>query len=166
MLTLAEIDAYSISVFIHVSAVVVGFGSTFALSLAFPLALRTGTRHLSYLHELSLGINRFFVGPAMLVILATGIYQTADADWGFGSFWISATFAIVIILGGITGAYFIPTDRKLSAMARAEVEAGGGGDVVPSADYQRLAQREGAIGGLAGLLILVAVFLMITKPGA
>jgi uncharacterized membrane protein len=165
-MTFAEIDAYSISVFIHVSAVVIGFGSTFTLALAFPLALRSGTRHLPYLHELSLGINQRFVGPAMLVILITGVYQTADADWGFGSFWISATFAIVIVLGGLTGAYFIPADRKLGAMARAEIEAGGGDDVVPSKEYQRLAQREGAIGGLAGLLILVAVFLMITKPGA
>ena len=162
----AEIDSYSISVFLHVSAVVVGFGSTFALSLAFPLALRTGARHLPYLHDLSQRINRFFVGPALLVVIVTGIYQTSDADWGFGSFWISATFAIVIILGGITGAYFIPTDRKLAAMARAEIEAGGGGDVTPSAEYQRLAQREGGIGALAGLLILIAVFLMVTKPGA
>ena len=163
MFTVAEIDAYSISVFLHVSAVVIGFGSTAALALAFPLAMRSGTRHLPFLHDLSLGINQRMVAPAMVVILATGFYQTADGDWGFGSFWISATFAIVIVLGGITGAYFIPTDRKLAAMARAEIDAG---DETPSAEYQRLAQREGSIGGLAGLLILAAVFLMITKPGA
>ena len=30
-MTFAEIDAYSLSVFIHVSAVVVGFGATFAI---------------------------------------------------------------------------------------------------------------------------------------
>jgi hypothetical protein len=34
-----------------------------------------------------------------------------------------------------------------------------------SADYQRQAQREGGIGALAGLLIIVAVFLMVVKPG-
>jgi uncharacterized membrane protein len=163
---IAAIDAYSISVFIHVSAVVVGFGSTFALAVAFPLALRMDPRHLPYVHELSLAINQRLGGPALLLILITGVYQTADADWGFGSFWISATFLIVIALGGIVGAYFIPTDRKLGAMARAEVGAAADGEVVMSDDYQRQASREGMIGALAGLLILAAVFLMVTKPGA
>jgi uncharacterized membrane protein len=163
---LSAIDAYNISLFLHISAVVVGFGSTFALAVAFPLALRMGTKHLPYIHELSLILNRWFVGPALLVILVTGIYQTSDADWGFGSFWISATFVIVIVLGGLGPGYFIPTDRKLGALARAELEAGGGGDVELSEDYQRQAQREGAMGALAGLLVLIAVFLMVTKPGA
>src|SRR3712207_6928007 len=47
----------------------------------------------------------------------TGIFQTIDGDWDFGAFWISATFAIVIALGALNGAYFIPTDRRLGAMA-------------------------------------------------
>jgi uncharacterized membrane protein len=165
-MTFAEIDAYSVSVFIHVSAVVVGLGSTFALAVGFPLALRRGARHLPYVHDLSLAINQRLGGPALLIILITGIYQTADADWGFGSFWISATMAIVIVLGGLAGAYFIPTDRRLGAMARSEIESAGDGEVVLSRDYQRQANREGAIGGVAGLLVLIAVFLMVTKPGA
>jgi uncharacterized membrane protein len=165
-MTFAEIDAYSVSVFIHVSAVVVGFGSTFALSLAFPLALRRGPRHLPYAHDLALAVNERLGGPAMLLILITGIYQTIDADWGFGSFWISATIAIVIVLGGLAGGYFIPTDRRLGALVRSEIEAAGSVEVVLSEDYQRQARREAAIGGLAGVLILAAVFLMVTKPGA
>ena len=159
---LAEIDLYSLSVFLHVTAVVVGFGSTFALAVAFPIALRMGAVHLPYMHAVSLALNQRFVGPAMVVILATGIFQTADADWGFGSFWISATFVIVILLGGLTGAYFIPTDRKLKAQAERELAETG----TVSDGYREAAQREGGIGALAGLLIVAAVFLMITKPGA
>jgi hypothetical protein len=34
-----------------------------------------------------------------------------------------------------------------------------------SPDYQRQAQREGALGALAGILIVIAVFLMVTKIG-
>ena len=155
-MTFAEIDAYSVSVFIHVSAVVVGLGSTFALAVGFPLALRRGARHLPYVHDLSLAINQRLGGPALLIILITGIYQTADADWGFGSFWISATMAIVIVLGGLAGAYFIPTDRRLGAMARSEIESAGDGEVVLSRDYQRQANREGAIGGVASAAIVLA----------
>ena len=70
---------------------------------------------------------------------------------------------IVIVLGGLQGAYFVPTDRKLAAMAEKEL---AGGATTLSEDYQRQAQREGGIGALAGLLIVVAVFLMVMKPGA
>jgi hypothetical protein len=35
-----------------------------------------------------------------------------------------------------------------------------------SDDYQRQAQREGLFGAVAGALIILAVFLMVTKPGA
>jgi len=164
---LFAISLYDVSVFVHVSAVVVGFGATFALALAFPLAMNVHPSHLPFVHRLSLAINQRFATPALAVILLTGIYQTADGDWGFGKPWISGTFLIVIVLGGLTGAYFIPTDRKLGALAVKELAAAGpDGEVTLSADYQRQAQREGGIGALAGLLVIVAVFLMVVKPGA
>jgi predicted integral membrane protein DUF2269 len=165
-MTLAEIDAYSISVFIHVTAVVVGFGATFAEALLFPVAMRAGTRHLPYLHKVQLAINQRFAGPALGLIIITGIYQTIDGDWEFGSFWISATFAIAIVLGALNGAYFIPTDRKLAKQAEAEIAAGGGGDVAMSGDYLAKSRREGMVGGITGLLVIIAIFLMVTKPGA
>jgi hypothetical protein len=47
-------------------------------------------------------------------------------------------------------------------MAEKELAAGA---TTLSEDYQRQAQREGGIGALAGFLIVLAVFLMVTKPG-
>jgi uncharacterized membrane protein len=153
---------YEISVFVHVSAVVVGFGATFGEALLFPVALKAGVRHLPYVHQVQLAINQRMAGPALGLVILTGIYQTIDGDWGFGSFWISATFAIAIILGGINGAYFVPTDRRLAAQAQREIDETG--DV--SDDYQRAARTEGIVGAVAGLLVIIALFLMVTKPGA
>jgi len=153
---------YDISVFVHVSAVVVGLGTTFVGAVSFPLAMRAGVRHLPYAHELQLAISQRITGPALGLVIVTGIYQTIDADWGFGSFWISATFAIVIVLGAMNGVYFTPTDRRLAAMATREIEATGS----VSDDYQRQARREAIVGAIAGLLVIAAVFLMVTKPGA
>jgi uncharacterized membrane protein len=153
---------YEISVFVHITAVMVGFGATFAESIMFPVAIKAGKRHLPYVHRLQLAINQRLATPALVVVLLTGIYQTTDGDWGFGSFWISATFLIVIVIGGLLGAYFIPADRRLAAQAERELEQTG--DV--SDDYMRQARREGAIGALTGILLIVAVFLMVTKPGA
>jgi uncharacterized membrane protein len=156
------ISFYDLSVWVHVSAVVVGFGATFGEALMFPVAMKAGVKHLPYVHQLQLAINQRLAGPALGLIIITGIYQTIDADWGFDSFWISATFLIAIVLGAMIGAYFIPTDRKLAAQAQREIDETGN----VSDDYQRRARMEGIVGAVAGVLVIAAVFLMVTKPGA
>jgi uncharacterized membrane protein len=156
------ISFYDLSAWVHVSAVVVGFGATFGEALMFPVAMKAGVKHLPYVHQLQLAINQRLAGPALGLIIITGIYQTIDADWGFDSFWISATFLIAIVLGAMIGAYFIPTDRKLAAQAQREIDETGN----VSDDYQRRARMEGIVGAVAGVLVIAAVFLMVTKPGA
>ena len=155
------VQFYDVSVFVHVSAVVVGFGATFAESIMFPVAMKVGRQHLPYVHRLQLAINQRFAAPALLLIIITGIYQTADR-WEFSDFWISATFLIAIILGGLSGAYFIPSDRKLAPMVERDLAESG----EPSDAYLAQAKRQGMFGALAGVLVLAAIFLMVVKPGA
>jgi hypothetical protein len=159
------IQFYDVSVWVHVSAVVVGFGATFAESVTFPLAMKTGVRNLPYVHRLGITINQRFANPALALILVTGIYQTADR-WEFGDFWISATFLIVLIIGAINGAYLIPGERRLLAQVEGEIAAAGDGEVVLSEDYKAKARTMGMVGALAGLLVLLAIFFMVTKLGA
>jgi hypothetical protein len=156
-----DIELYDISVFIHVAAVVVGFGATFAEAIMFPVAMKTGAQHLPYVHRLQLAINQRMASPALALIIITGIYQTADR-WEFGDFWISATLLIALILGGMNGAYFIPSDRRLAPLVERDLAENG----VPSEAYLAQAKRQGMFGALAGVLVLVAIFLMVTKPGA
>ena len=158
---LASITALSISVWIHVTAALVGFGATFAESLTFPLAIKYGKQHLPYVHRLGIAINQRLANPALLIIIITGIYQTAK-NWEFSDFWISATFLIALILGGLNGAYFVPGEKKLLAQVEQELAETG----QPSADYRRKARQMGMVGALAGLLVLLAIFFMVTKPGA
>jgi uncharacterized membrane protein len=161
---LFAVSTYEISLFLHIAAVVVGFGATFAESVMFPVALKAGTRHLPYLHRLQLTINQYLAGPALLIVLATGIYQTIES-WEFDQFWISASLLIVLVLGGLNGAYFIPSDRRLGPMVEADIAAAGGGDIELSDEYQRQARLQGILGAVAGVLVLVAIYLMVTKPG-
>jgi uncharacterized membrane protein len=159
------VTSYDLSLFLHVTAVVVGFGATFAESVTFPVAMKLDKRHLPYVHRLQRAINQWFAGPAMLVILATGFYQVADRDWHMGDFWLSGALAIVIVIGAILGAYFIPEDRRLQAMIERDIAASGTGEVVLSDDYMRRARTEGIVGTIAGVLVLAAIYLMVTKPG-
>jgi uncharacterized membrane protein len=157
------VSLFELSVFVHIAAVVVGLGSTFAESLMFPVAPKLDSRHLPYVHRLQLAINQRLATPALAVILLTGIYQTIEGDFSFGDPWISATFAIVIALGALLGAYFVPADRRLGAMAERELATGAS---ELSDEYQQSARKEGIAGAIAGVLVLVAVFLMVVKPGA
>jgi uncharacterized membrane protein len=161
---IATLNLYTISLFLHISAAIVGLGATFALSIAFPLALRMkDPRHLLFMHKLNLEVVGKLASPALVIILITGIVQVVDADISFGEPWISTAFVLVLLIGGLQGAYFQKTDRKLAAMVESEI-AGGATEL--SAEYQKEAQREGSMGALMGLLVLAAVFVMVVKPGA
>lgn len=157
---------YEFSLFLHITAAVVGLGATFAMAIAFPLALRMDARHLPYVHALNLRISQFFVLPAVLVILATGFYQVAEGDWDLGDVWLSASLAIVVVLTVLTVAYFIPADRKLGEQAQRELDAAGpGSEVTLSDDYRRRARLEGGLGALTGVLVVVVIYLMVDRPG-
>jgi hypothetical protein len=159
---LANFSLYSISLWLHITSAVVGLGATFALAVGFPLALKLDARYLPFVHHLSLNVTRKLASPALLVLIITGVYQALDTD-RMSEPWIGITFVIAIVLGGLQGSYFTPTDKKLAAMAEKELAEGA---TTLSAEYQRAAQREGTMGMVAGLLIVLAVFLMVTQPGA
>jgi uncharacterized membrane protein len=163
-LTLA-VTSYEFSVFLHITAVVIGFGATFAESITFPVAMTMDKRHLPYVHRLQRAINQWLAGPALLVILLTGFYQVSDADFDFGDFWLSASMTIIIILAALQGGFFIPEDRRLQAMAERDIAASGAGEITMSEDYMKRSRREGIVGALAGLLVVIAIYLMVTKPG-
>ena len=73
-----------------------------------------------------------------------------------------------MIIAILNLAYFIPSDRKLGPMAERDIAAAGGGDVELSSfseDYRKQARTQGMLGALTGVLLVAAIFLMVTKPG-
>jgi hypothetical protein len=156
------------SIFLHVTAVVVGFGSTFSESVMFPVAMKMSARNLPYVHRLQLVLNQFFAVPATLVVAATGIYQVDKFNFDYGNFWLSASVAILIVIFLTNILFFIPTDRKLLPIIQKAVADAGDEDLelgdLP-AEYQRWGRAEGIVGSIMGILLIAAIFLMTTKPG-
>src|SRR5881275_1914497 len=134
-MTVTALTSYNFSVFLHVTAVMVGFGSTFALAVTTPVALRLGPRHMPYVHQLELVLNRFFASPALVIVIATGFYQADKGNWDLGDFWLSGTIAIIVVIGAIMGAVFMPTAKKLKALAERDIAGAGGGPVTLSEEY-------------------------------
>jgi uncharacterized membrane protein len=162
---LATVDSFTVSLFLHITAVMVGFGSTFALSVTTPMAMKLNPRHLPYVHQLELVLGKYFATPALVLVLVTGFYQVDKHNWDLGDAWISATLAIVVVVGALSGAYFIPAGKKLKALAERDIAASGDGPVQLSDEYNKRARLGAIFGPLTGLLVVVAVFLMVTKPG-
>jgi uncharacterized membrane protein len=153
---------YDVVVFVHVLAVVLAFGAVFTYPLLEAYVRRTSPGDLVVLHRAQVFLTRRLVTPSMVVVLAAGLYLALDR-WSLGDPWISSTFTILIVLFGLVGAVLTPTERRCAELAEADRSSSGGR---PSEAYEAQARRLTAVGGLASLLIVVAIFLMTVKPGA
>lgn len=159
------VTSYELSLFIHITAAIVGLGATFVESLTYAVAKRLDPRHLPYKHALQLTINLGLALPALVVLLVTGLYQADQVGYDLGSLWLAGTMAIVAALALLVAAYFVPEDRRLMRLAKGDIAAAGGGEVRLSDEYLRRVFREQIMGTIADLLVIAAVFLMVTKPG-
>ena len=160
MLTTA-ILFYDVVLFVHILAVVLAFGIVFTYPLLDVHIRRTSPGDLVVLHRLQVVLTQRLITPAMVVVLVAGLYLALDR-WSLGDPWISATLAILIVIFGLVGAVFTPTEKRCAELADRDRRAGGN----PSEEYEREAVRLARFGGLALLLIVVAIFLMTAKPGA
>jgi len=152
---------YDVVLTIHILAVVVAFGVVFSYPVLDAQLKRAGPAQLAALHRLHLVIGQKVTTPAMVVVLLAGLYLALDR-FSLGDPWIGATLAIMLVLFGLAGGVLIPLDRKLAELAERDLAAG----CAPSADYVAASKRADLFGSIALLLVVVAIFLMVAKPGA
>jgi uncharacterized membrane protein len=148
----------SVVLAIHVMAVVATFGIVFAYPLIAPWLRQAHPEAVPGLHEAQVRIIQMLVNPGMVVILLAGIYLASKFDvWN--ETWVSIPLLILLVLGGMFGALFMPTERKLAELARRDLAAGA-----LSAEYDTQATRLRTLQLVAAALVLVAVFFMVAKP--
>lgn len=143
---------------IHVMAVVAAFGVVFAYPVVVPWIRQAHPEAVPAVHEAQERIGRRLVNPAMGVVLLAGIYLASKYEvWD--EVWVSVPLLILLVLGALFGAVFIPTERRLAQLSRRDLQAGGLG-----AEYDAAAARLRAFQLVAAALVLVAIFFMVAKP--
>jgi hypothetical protein len=147
---------YDVVVAVHVMAILLAFGVIFAYPFIETFLLRQAPEALAPLHRAQVHVSRVLITPAATLALVAGIYLASDRDY-FSEVWVQVPFAILIVLLGLTGGFFIPTEKRLADAAELGVE---------SPAYQALSRRHALVGSLSAGLVLVAVFFMVTKLGA
>ncbi len=156
---------------VHILAVVVAFGATFAYPLLFAGARRLDPTVLPWLFRTVQRIGRCVVNPGLLVVLLAGIYLASDEhQWSI--FYVQWGIAAVIVIGAIEGSYMIPREGRLAELAERDlaataVPAGGQRTSATWSDEYNRTFRQLALGGtVLDLIVVVTVFIMAAHVGA
>ena len=159
------ITGYSVVLSVHVMAVVVAFGVTFAYPIMGPFIAQKHPGSLRALHEVQERIGKFLITPAATIALLAGFYLASDRDY-MGKVWVIVPLVILIALLGLGGAFFSPNEKRASELAARDVAAAApDGPVTLSPEYQAVSARLARAGLLASALVLIAIFFMAAKPG-
>ena len=163
----AAVSFYSFVLFVHIAAAIAAFGPAFAYPLLSTMARRGDPRLLAPFHRAQERIGSVLVTPAAALVLVAGLYLTIAGPFGFDEPFVGAGILIILIILGLLGAFFAPQERRLAALAEQDAAGPGATGAEPAGeDYTRAAQRVVAVRAGAIALVLLAVFLMVTKPGS
>lgn len=160
-------DFYTFVLFLHIASAVIAFGATFAYPIIEMTLQKVDLRALPAWHEAQNQVGHKLITPGAILILLTGIYMVSTDRWNnVGGFWFGAAGAIVVILLGLGHGFFAPNARKRRDQARADLDAGAAESGRMSDAYVTLSRKVMPVGMLSSALVLVALLLMVWKPGA
>jgi hypothetical protein len=161
MLIVPAVAFFEVVLAVHIMAVIVAFGVTFAYPIMFSVGARADPRSLPLLHRIEYSIERRLINPGLLVVLLAGIYLASKLHvWS--AFYVQWGLAAVVVIGAVVGAVMIPTAKRAEAIAARDL-AGSDGDAVSfSEEYRALTRRLATVGSLMSLLVLVTVYFMAT----
>ncbi len=154
---------YDFILALHIVAVVLAFGWTFALPLMYVVASRHGLRSLPLLHRIEYTAMRVLLNPALAVVLGAGIFLAGDGHH-WGEFFVAWGLAAAVVIGAVAGSVMIPTARRAEAAALADLAAAGEGEPQQSPEYQGLVRRLNAWGSLLWVLVVATIVVMAVKP--
>jgi len=148
-------SAYLIVKWIHVLLAITALGTNITYGLWFTRAARE-PEHLAFtLRGIKLLDDRL-ANPAYGLLLITGGVMVGLGKIPWTTPWLLTSLILYVIAVALAAASYTPTlRRQIAALA-----AGGAN----SAEYQQLAARGTRIGILISILIVVIVFMMVTKP--
>lgn len=159
------VQFYDVVVFFHIVAVVLAFGPTFAYATFAAVAASQGLRASLAVEQAILKWNMTGTTYGMVVILLTGLYLVSDGPWSYGDLFVSWGILVILLLFGIVHGYFLPRERKLIAGLEEEADAAGGDTKATRSERLSALDREvERMGIVAGLAIILTIYVMTAKP--
>lgn len=157
---LATITAYGVGLFIHVLAVVVMIGPTFAYGIFIGTAESGYPRSVPAVLRGIQRSDRYLVSPGLIVILLAGVYLMAKGHWDASEGFIGVGFVGILILLGMVHGFFRPNTARALELAERDLASG---DTL-GAEYAALSKKLENAGKLAGGIVAIVIFFMVVKP--
>lgn len=164
-MTAATISFYEIVVSIHVAAAIVAFGPIFAYGVIQVVAERSYRRNVPFVWRAFRFVDRVLVVPGATLVLLSGIYLVLDGPFDWSDGFVGVGLLVVLGVLVLAHVFFLPRERVLAELSETDISASGEGEVKLSEEYWKASTLYARIGSLSALLVLVAVFFMVVKPG-
>jgi hypothetical protein len=162
---LVAVAFWEVILALHIIAVVIAFGATFAYPVLLGAVTKADTRALPALYRALHAISQRVIMPGLAGVVIFGIYLASKLHL-WHAFFVQWGLGVVIVIGAVEGAYLGPREQRLVEVADRDVAAAGDGQVTFSAEHDALVRRIGAIGALMDLLIVLTIYFMATHTGA
>jgi uncharacterized membrane protein len=165
-------SAYEVILAVHIMAVVVAFGVTFALPIMFAVGASRDPESLPVLHRIEYTITRWLINPGLLLVLLAGTFLASDGHH-WSEFFVQWGLAAVVVIGGVVGAVMLPAAKRAEQLAQRDLAAGepnagrgasAMGAVTMSDEYRAVTRRLATVGSLLSGLVLVTILFMVIKP--
>ena len=156
---------YTFVLAVHIAAIVIAFGVTFAYPVMYAVGIRAEPRSMPGLHRIQDAVGKRVISPFMGLALLAGIYLASKLH-AWSDFYVQWGLGVIIVVGALGGAFFSPRERRLAALAERDVTASGDGEVAFSEEYQALRRQVLMVGLTANALILLTIYFMTAQTGA
>jgi uncharacterized membrane protein len=145
---------YLVVKFVHVLVAIVAVGSSAGSSLWLRLAMRSPA-HLPFALRSAKFLDEVLTRPGLILLFITGLWMAASR-WTLAVFWIRAAVGLLVLVLVLLYLVVGPLMRRLIGVADTEGLA--------SKNWARLERLFELTGGGSGLIIILIVWLMVTKP--
>lgn len=163
MIASATVQFHNVVLFVHILAVVLAFGPTFAYGVFITIAQREGGAAVPAVGRGILTWDRTAGTIGMTLILLSGMYLTSydGSPWEFSQFFVSWGFVAILVLFGLSHGFFIPQTKQAIELAERDLKEGDG---TLSAEFEDKSALLGKVGPVAGVIVILTVYVMTAKP--
>ena len=122
MITIPAVTFYTFVLAVHIAAIVIAFGVTFAYPVMYAVGVRSEPRSMPGVHRIQDVVGKRVISPFLGLALLAGIYLASKLHvWS--DFYIQWGLGAIIVLGALGGAFFAPRERRLAELAERDIAA-------------------------------------------
>lgn len=144
---------YDVVLWVHILAFFIAFGPTYAYGLFLGAARKAGPTAMAEAVRAIMTWDRIAITTGGVVLLVTGHYMAAER-WDFSNFFVNWGNVVVLLIFGLTHAYFVPREKRvIEALSQGREE-----------EADQIGQQAGKVGAFLGVVVILTVYVMTAKP--